>query len=382
MTWRPFRYRMSARRDGRRWRENRVVLSALASAAGLDVLQQAVKLNLDRRCMIAHCAAAAGMDEGELIKKVARRLGLGTAPRLEPFDVRRLPWGLSLSDLRRRGVAAVRVAGIDRAACADPSLLDERFPDQPPPLLARWADIAGVLEQSEQLLLSQIPRTPETARRGLALIVREAASFGASEVMIARAPADACYEFRAGDGRAGKGAVEASLRDAICALRAGDVDLRAIIGPAPCTLQSDDSGLRVSWAAPAVETQRAADGALLLLVDESAVFLQVLDRFLARCGMRSISVCGARDLSQFEAVPDAIVAAVSSGEGGLALLRMCRGNERLRRVPLIALGADRDPSVQIAALDEGAEAYVAKSEDPRVLRAHLLRVLRAREAAA
>jgi len=98
--------------------------------------------------------------------------------------------------------------------------------------------------------------------------------------------------------------------------------------------------------------------------------------------MRSISVCGARDLSQFEAVPDAIVAAVSSGEGGLALLRMCRGNERLRRVPLIALGADRDPSGLIAALDEGAEAYVAKSEDPRGLRAHLLRVLRAREAAA
>ena len=63
------------------------------------------------------------------------------------------------------------------------------------------------------------------------------------------------------------------------------------------------------------------------------------------------------------------------GLSGLELLREIRNLRILENVPIVILTSDDDVEVEIELVSAGANAFVTKNEDPRVLGAHVDRLL-------
>jgi two-component system NtrC family sensor kinase len=63
---------------------------------------------------------------------------------------------------------------------------------------------------------------------------------------------------------------------------------------------------------------------------------------------------------------------------GKEFVSTVRKNERLKHIPIIMLTSDEDIDVEVELLNLGADAFVSKSKDPRILAAQIKRVSRER----
>jgi DNA-binding response OmpR family regulator len=125
---------------------------------------------------------------------------------------------------------------------------------------------------------------------------------------------------------------------------------------------------------------RAPERATVLLIDDSPTFRNELRRVLEEAGYAVATAEtgeeGLRlaDLSRPAAV---VVDGVLPGIDGATVVRRLRLDAALRRTPCILLTASEGPGSELNALEAGADDFVRKSEEPRVILARLASLLRA-----
>lgn len=123
----------------------------------------------------------------------------------------------------------------------------------------------------------------------------------------------------------------------------------------------------------------AAERLSILLIDDSATFRAMLSELLLAEGLRVTAVETAEEGLRHAAltIPSAIlVDGVLPGMDGASLIRRVRLDSELRSVPCVLMTAADEASVELHALDSGADAFVRKDSEPELIIAKLRAVLR------
>lgn len=131
------------------------------------------------------------------------------------------------------------------------------------------------------------------------------------------------------------------------------------------------------------EGDDSAEGAAILLIDDSITFREQLGAELRDAGYRTVlAASGEEGLSTAAttALDAVIVDGVMPGLDGVTVVRRLRLDPDLQTVPCLLLTASEGVETEIAALDAGADAYAHKSEGVDVVLAHLDAMLRAARA--
>ncbi len=126
--------------------------------------------------------------------------------------------------------------------------------------------------------------------------------------------------------------------------------------------------------------EAASEQPLVLLVDDSATFRTAFGRALVEGGFRLVTASSGEEGLRIAAAraPNAIVVdGVLPGMDGPTLIRRVRLDGALRGVPCLLLSGSQGPEHELAALDSGADAFVSKTDDARVILAKLRALLRA-----
>jgi CheY-like chemotaxis protein len=61
---------------------------------------------------------------------------------------------------------------------------------------------------------------------------------------------------------------------------------------------------------------------------------------------------------------------------GREFLSHIKGDKRFNEIPVLVLTSDDDADAELQLLQFGADAFVSKTKDPRVLTSHIQRLLR------
>ncbi len=121
-----------------------------------------------------------------------------------------------------------------------------------------------------------------------------------------------------------------------------------------------------------------AEGAHILLVDDEPKLRALLGRFLTEQGFRvtmAETAAEARDKLRFMDFDLMVLDVMMPGESGLELTGGLRG-ERAPDMPILLLTARDAPEDIIAGFEAGADDYLGKPFDPRVLLARIRAMLR------
>ena len=116
--------------------------------------------------------------------------------------------------------------------------------------------------------------------------------------------------------------------------------------------------------------------ATVLVVDDEPIVREVVVRYLAREGHRTLEAAdgiSARDLIQDADLDLVVLDVMLPGTDGLELCRWIRGRSELPVIMLTARGEEAD---RIVGLELGADDYVTKPFSPRELAARVRSVLR------
>ncbi len=122
----------------------------------------------------------------------------------------------------------------------------------------------------------------------------------------------------------------------------------------------------------------AGEQAHILLVDDDARLRALLSRYLAEQGFRvtvAEDAAAARDQLRFLDFDLMILDVMMPGETGLALTEALRA-ERAADTPILILTARGAPEDIVAGFEAGADDYLGKPFDPRVLLARIRAMLR------
>jgi len=116
----------------------------------------------------------------------------------------------------------------------------------------------------------------------------------------------------------------------------------------------------------------------ILLVDDDARLRILLSRFLSEQGFRvttAETATDAREKLRFLEFDLMVLDVMMPGESGLALTEALRG-ERAANMPILLLTARGAPEDVLAGFEAGADDYLGKPFDPRVLLARMRAMLR------
>jgi two-component system, NtrC family, sensor kinase len=127
------------------------------------------------------------------------------------------------------------------------------------------------------------------------------------------------------------------------------------------------------------EPGSAARSTTVLIIDDSPTFREELKSVLELSGYAVVTAgTGEEGLrAAVDARPAIIVVdGVLPGIDGSTVIRRIRADAALRTTPCILLTGSEEPSDQLRALDAGADAYVRKEEDTRIILARVTALLR------
>lgn len=398
------------------------------------VMREVVASSHDRRQWGVLAAAWVGVSEREFHAAAASAMGLPLeerviAPDLVPFGVRARPL---LIELRRigaivalDGLRVTRIVAVDPAEVRGLSMFEPRTPIS----LASWTEVARALDEAERMLVEneksgehrEARRRKEVCAKILDIIIREARAHQSHSVEVVTIDGTTRYQFRTAQGKTATGAIRAEVvRDLLAYLSAlegsvikseahGDVVLRSL---------GSASNFRLSWGAieplssemplmaqtppPSRELEpiqavpallresvadvdagrMAGDGDLVLVVDDNPMFCRVLERLLHREGVHpSFAENGVIALEKLKAarcaLPKVIICDLHMPiMNGGELLAQLKKDSRLSAIPVIMLTSDEDIDAELQLLAGGADAFVSKAKDPRVLTTQVRRLLK------
>ena len=407
------------------------LVRALDDLVPRKVMREVIASSHDRRQWGVLAAAWVGVSEREFFEAAATCMGIPLEERLAPFDVThfRATARPLLGELRRVGATLILTEGsIGRIVAVDPAEVRGLSVYAPgiPVSLASWTDISRALDASERMLLEyesnsaarEAKRRHEVCAQIVTILVREAVAHGASSVEIVTSDEKTRYQFLTSHGRTATGAIRpevvqdllrylCSLEDGIIRSEEhGEIVLRSL---------GNVSNFRLSWgntrntrqgvqgdefcppdASLSPLTLRASSGSgsdeyrvegssydqPVLVVDDNPMFCRVLERLLRREGMNPFFADnGLLALEKLERAhqmtPKVIICDLHMPVmNGRELLARLKNHERFKGIPTIMLTSDDDVDAELQALAGGADAFVSKGRDPRVLTAQVRRLLK------
>lgn len=379
----------------------------------------------DKRHLAAMAAKKIGKTELEVLVEIGNRAKLRVLKEVPAFSPQQGKGRFNFSDLRKAGaIPLYRASELAAFACVDPVLLARSIPESQsvPHFLAGWYMVARALDESEQSAIAAAEQ--ERLRREdqlcsiaqgvLKLIQEEAQSFGASEVSIGVSELGGAYEFSGTDGRLARGRFEASiwekLREQLIALKdqGNQVrihsDRRAVI-----TLRhQEDRPPCLPIPIPAIEHEKppereskvitfprevrsqtkpvndpdsgpVAPLSRVMVIDDNPSFCAVIERFLSREGFEVVKALSCEEalakIDRLAEKPRIVICDLHlPGMNGLEFLKRFKGLNLEPRVPVIILTSDDDVEAELRLLSEGAELFLSKTVDPRVLSLHVRRL--------
>lgn len=422
----------------RLWRRGGIKGAALPSLVrAMDtlvhrkVMREVVASSHDRRQWGVLAAAWVGVSEREFFSTAAREMGIEWDERVSPPDLSIFGNDAKkiLGELRRVGAVVsldgrtpIRFSAVDPAEVRSLSLYD----GSAPVALASWSDISRALDATERMILEdetnaeyrELKRRQEVCGKILDILVREAASHGAHSVEVVTSEGKTRYQFCTSHGRVAAGAIHPEviqdLLKYLCSLEGsiikteskGDVCLRSM---------GSSSNFRLSWGSVAALPPVVADGNLeeglvplrvqsmrtsapstdvstspsfeqhgvhpILVVDDNPMFCRVVERLLqkenvATCFADNGIVALERLANAKELLPKVIICDLHMPlMNGRELLAAVKADPRLRHIPVIMLTSDDDVDAELQLLSGGADAFIPKAKDPRVLTAQVQRLL-------
>lgn len=404
----------------------------LLKLAGRRKFAQIMDSCPDRRELLERTAAALAMSEEKLLEKVARRLGCFCVRQVPAIDLNVTRGRLSLSDMRRNGCIAVinrgRICGL---VCVNPDSAAEiisffqKNQAQPKDFalyLARWETIIRALDESERTYLAErekqaalsLASEVRTAERVLLHAVKEAQDFGQTQLEVIFRPQEIVYEIQTSSLNRTQGTIDNSLRRGLFtalsyAQQAGRLVLEMPgkeLGLGCEVLMIEErKTARLTWSdgkqdsaclslsgqscraeAPGIHWRRGELGNFqhtVLIIDDNSTFVRVLERFMQRNEIRTRSASdGSQALSLLagrEIRPDLVICDVHMpGVNGFDFVKAFRLESAYVDIPVVMLTSDDDIEVELKLINLGADAFIAKNEDPRILCAHVKRLLERR----
>lgn len=407
-------------------RDTTSLLEALKSVISKYAYKDLLLNNHDFRKTLNYLATKMQVAESELAKKVSQRFKIPYLARLFPIDITLLPTGITLQDCRLAGCLPIYNEGSLRAiACVDPLKARELFSDFKylPLGFSLWLTIAKALDESERLFLSKQTSQHKNAtsidsfnfdnsievRRVLELVCREIIEHKGITCTIQKTEsAEVEYRIKLPDHREAKGKIhprvwpslEKYLEDFASnnKIYSGLNDIKILILTRHSSVGSYYElklldRLRTSNLitfrnfSTSVESEinSTLDSfeeiqKLVLIIDDNPIFARVLEKFLAKFQISTFHSPDAEKalcmLAEKSLKPAAIVCDVHMpGMNGFGFIRGLREQSDFCEIPLLMLTSDEDIETELKLINEGADAFITKSSDPRLLSVHIRRLL-------
>ena len=410
-------------------------VAALREIAGEEAFRRAALRTPDRRELFAAVARELACEEYVVLEKIGARLEIPIVKNVQSPDW--LPEVVEFSDLRCGACLPVfENGGLSALVCVDPACIDpitSRLGTLPL-RLGTWNDIRLALAQCEghveRVRAIEAEAVSERANqlgmRALVAIVRQACNSDQTNLQIFDAGERLTYEFVVAGGQCARGFIRAEAMTALWSLLESKTAERSFMLDASESLSMKVERLSpvrylISWsqqqaaeAAPAqfenvisfpqssasqperapieVQSHQARIGlerARVLIVDDNATFVRVLERFFDRHGLDVTHVSSASEAidtlgSQLPPVDLVVCDVYMPGGSGKDFLKHLRQDSRFNTMPIVMLTSDGDVELKLRLLNEGADAFITKNEDPRLLCVQVQRLIsmqRAREVA-
>ena len=128
------------------------------------------------------------------------------------------------------------------------------------------------------------------------------------------------------------------------------------------------------------EVTQTVESQLILLVEDNAIFARVLEKFFLKQGIATFhcenGVTALEYLNQGNNLPDLVLCDVHMPHmNGIELVKRLRSERRFDAMPIAIITSDDQTDTELRLLEEGADAFVSKSEDPRLLTVKVKRLL-------
>ena len=360
---------------------------------------------VDRRQLVEATEKALGREKFELARLVAKQLNLVVVQRAAEIECA----DSNLLVLAERYAAIpIRSNGIVVAiSCSNPDLLPAfcaeaglKQWEKLPVYLTHWSILSETIASYARRLNAATPQaapTPssysEVGIKLLTFLLAQARKLEAGCLILDLNPARAQFSFAAGSGKQARGEIDSRVVPALksdlsAALEGNAHDMaRAVDWPLHLKLSLSAASpdlFEFSWhekkeakslEVNAADTNSTQAEKKILLVDDNAAFLKVLERFLSRLQIEVIATLSAEEalsvLEQHRAQIAAMVCDVHMpGMNGFDMLKSVRSRVG-KDFPIIMLTSDEDVETELRLINAGASVYLAKSEDPRVLCAYL-----------
>ena len=330
-----------------------------------------------------------------------------------------------------------RVVGL---VCVDPSeARGVSFFDSSHRLsIGTWTDIARALEACERALIEREvngefldkKRRDDLSASIINILVREAVAHGAETFDIVTTDGKTRYQFYTSHGKLALGSIHSGVvSDLLSVLRIGEGAALTLNGGICAVVRSLGSGanFKISWTTektPQMSREvsgvsgsktsdvarhevgadvghncglglventvtasdddmgRCSDGAPILVVDDNPMFCRVLRKLLVRDGLAPyFAANGIEALDKLAAgvsvLPRVIICDLHMPiMNGREFLSHIKGDKRFNEIPVLVLTSDDDADAELQLLQFGADAFVSKTKDPRVLTSHIQRLLR------
>jgi CheY-like chemotaxis protein len=404
------------------------LVHGISQVASHRVLRDIIASSNDRRQWGVLAAAWMGLSEREFMRRVAEQLGVELQETVPVPDLS--SFGDTAAEVLQalRNVGAVPLmeghqvvgfAAIDPAEVSALALYDGSQQVS----LASWSEVSKALDACESLLGDvEATRHQEHRHAREALCLRvcellfsEAQAHGASALDIVASQQGGEYRFVSSSGQTATGAIHAGaapeVMNFLCS-RPGNIVHSGRVGPAVVRMLGGPSHLRLSWGKAVASDERppialpapqdasskpslvalkevvantSPSAPSILVVDDNLMFGRVLEKLLKREGFEpSFASNGAEAYDRLcqsaHVIPRVIVCdlhmPVMNGKEFLARLR---SDARFKTVPVVMLTSDDDIEAEVGLLESGADAFVSKSKDPRVLCAQIRKFVRLSE---
>ena len=387
--------------------------TALAKLLKHNQLESLIARTPDRRLLLRAAASELKRPEVEILAQVAAILQINYTSELPAEFTPHLPSGVSVDDLERLGLVPLQVANNNGRAilCCDP--IQIRFsalagiPTQK--ILAPWHLIESALQQLRQQLESseasaRLAQEYDVAAKVLDAIVDQCKMHFVEKCQIILNGATPKYVFKTIDGRSGSGTIDLRIVRGLSALLSDSRHLTAQIESkrtAPGEFSIRWQNLRIDNVIPLVRPTAATisvaveNAALdecqpseelvtlerqVMIVEDNPTFTRVLQRFLERIEVKTTAFdsveAALQALAARTCAPRVIVADLHlPAKGGDDLIAAVRAMPHLSHVGIIVLTSDESCDAELKTIQLGADAFIGKNQDPRILCAHVERIL-------
>lgn len=361
----------------------------------------------DTRLALDIYARLRGQPTSALLRELSGGLGFPISPTVSAFQPEILPKELSLFDLFRCGAIPVVHSGIVVGlVTSDPALAQKihRALGSPPISLSAWSIIEKALQESANLALTaetaRAPSEPDRLSQGseaLRLIADQAAQFDQDTFAISISDSEAEFSFYSQARGKASGKINSSLVDA---LRHILKQKRVRLDAATFVIEkrSGEAGVdayvlirEASQKKPVDEVAQAQSASeylshSVLLVDDNATFLRVVERFFERHQIQSKTAANGDEalelLERAHLKPDAIVCDIHMPKmNGLEFVQRVKALPLGRSTPILMLTSDQSTEAELQALEDGADMFLNKNQDPRLLCAYLKKLISTRKVA-